>query len=244
MAETNLLWHTRPTDDSAFFAGELTPFGIHSIIGPVLHIARKPLVTITQTPPHALLLTSRHAAHALSLLPASWRSLPVYCVGNATAKAAGEHGFTRIISGMKDVQALLPRIAGEVASGSTLLYLAGDETRSDVQKMLAPRGITVSMVVVYYAIGEQELTPEIITALEGRRIAGVALFSPRTARISAALMQKAGLAECARGIAAYCFSENVALEAQALPWAAMHTCSAPTRAAMRELIVSHHPKSE
>ncbi len=244
MAETNLLWHTRPMDDSAFFANELAPFGIHSIIGPVLHIARKPLVNIAATPPSALLLTSRHAAHALSLLPANWRSLPVYCVGNATAKAAGEHGFTRIISGMKDVQALLPRIAGEVASGSSLLYLAGDETRTDVEKMLAPRGISVTMVVVYYAIGEQELTPEIISALEAARITGIALFSPRTARISATLMEKAGLAECARNITAYCFSENVALEAQRLPWAAIHTCTAPTRAAMRELILSHHPKSE
>ena len=94
------------------------------------------------------------------------------------------------------------------------------------------------------AIGEQELAPEIISALKAARITGIALFSPRTARISAALMEKAGLAECARGITAYCFSENVALEAHALSWAAIHTCTAPTRAAMRELIVSHHPKSE
>lgn len=244
MAETNLLWHTRPVDDSTFFANELAPFGIHSIIGPVLHIARKPLVNIATTPPNALLLTSRHAAHALSVLPASWRRLPVYCVGNATAKAAGEHGFTRIISGMKDVQALLPRIAGETPSGSSLLYLAGDETRTDVQKLLAPRGITVTMVVVYYAIGEQALAPEIITALQHTQIRGIALFSPRTARISATLMQHAGLTECARGIIAYCFSENVAHEAQNTPWAAIHTCAAPTRSAMRELIVLHHPKSK
>lgn len=244
MASTNLIWHTRPTDDSEFFASELAPFGIESMIGPVLHIARKPLAHLLHTPPDGLLLTSRHAAHALSLLPATWRKLPVYCVGNATAKAAAEHGFTRVTSGMKDVQALLPRIAGEMAAGSTLHYLAGDETRADVKNLLALRGITVAVTVVYYAVGEHDLEPQIIEALGASRISGVALFSPRTARITCALMQKAGLGECARGITAYCFSDNVAKEAGKLPWAGLYTCSAPNRAAMRELIVSHHLKNE
>lgn len=244
MDSHRLIWHTRPRNDSEFFANELAPFGIESIIGPVLHIARKPLAYLTHTPPDALLLTSRHAAHALTLLPPSWRKLPVYCVGNATAKAAGEHGFTRVISGMKDVQALLPRIAGEMAAGSTLLYLAGDETRADVTRLLAPRGVIVTMTVVYYAVGEQALTPEIIAALGASRIGGVAFFSPRTARIACELIEKAGLNACARTIAAYCFSDNVAKDAGKLAWAALHTSSAPSRVAMRELIVLHHPKRE
>ena len=244
MDSHRLIWHTRPHDDSAFFANELSPHGIESIVGPVLHIARKPLTHIAHDAPNGLLLTSRHAAHALALLPASWRNVPVYCVGNATAKAAGEHGFTRLVSGMKDVQALLPRIAGEVSAGSTLLYLAGDETRMDVTNLLAKRGITVTMTVVYYAIAEHDLDAHIVEALAASHISGVALFSPRSARITCTLLEKAGLSECARAISAYCFSANVAQEAKTLPWAAIHICSAPTRAAMRELIVSHHLKTE
>jgi uroporphyrinogen-III synthase len=243
MAETKLLWHTRPRDDSAFFANELAPFGIESIIGPVLQIMKKPVTSVVERMPNALLLTSRHACHALAAMPASWRALPTYCVGNATAKAATEHGFTRIISGTSDVQALLPRISGEVSSGSTLLYLAGDEIRADVKTMLAARGIDVTMAVVYYAIAEAALAEPVRTALAEGKIGGVALFSPRTARIAGELMHQAGLAEAARGVTAYCFSSNVAEMAASMPWAGVHTCQAPTRRAMRELIISHHTKN-
>ena len=243
MTETELLWHTRPTDDSVFFANELAPFGIKSIVGPVLHIAKKPVTSLVPRMPSAILLTSRHACHALAAMPTNWRGLPTYCVGNATAKAAAEHGFTRIISGNFDVQALLPRLSGEVASGSTVLYLAGDETRADVKNLLAARGIEVIMAVVYYAIAEAALDSNIHTALAEGRVGSVALFSPRTARISSELMQHAGVAEAARNITAYCFSQNVAEIAGQTPWAAIHTCPAPTRRAMRELIISHHAKS-
>lgn len=242
MTETELLWHTRPTDDSVFFASELAPFGIKSIVGPVLHIAKKPVTSLMPRMPNALLLTSRHACHALAAMPANWRALPTYCVGNATAKAAAEHGFTRIISGTFDVQALLPRLAGEVLSGSTVLYLAGDETRADVKNLLAARGIEVTMNVVYYALAEPALDAQMVAALAAGKVSGVALFSPRTARIASELMQQAGLADAATRITAYCFSLNVAEIAGLTPWAALHTCNAPTRRAMRELIVSHHAK--
>jgi uroporphyrinogen-III synthase len=241
MAERPILWHTRPRDDSTFFANELAPYGIDSIIGPVLHIAPKPIPQL-YTSPTALLITSRHATHALAVMPAQWRTLPAYCVGHATARAVADHGLTHIISGKLDVQSLLPRLAGELPSGSNLLYFAGDETRPEVKTMLGARGITVTMVVVYHAMAEHHLSREVGAALAAGTINAVALFSPRTARITCDLMEKAGLADAARTMTAYCFSANVAQDAARLPWASIQTCSAPNRRAMRELIVSHSLK--
>lgn len=243
MTEPALLWHTRPTDDSATFADELAPLGIKSIIGPVLHIVQNPIAAIVADAPDALLITSRHATHALAALPTPWRSLPTYCVGNATAQAASSQGHTRIITGISDVKALLPRLAADLPKGSRVHYFAGDETRMDVKKLLAARGIEVTMQVVYHALAEASLTSGVHAALSVGHITGVALFSPRSARIASDLMEQAGLATSARDITAYCFSLNVAKEAARLPWAALHSCALPTRKAMRELIVSHHAKT-
>jgi uroporphyrinogen-III synthase len=188
MAKRPIIWLTRPREDSTAFAIELTAHGIDSIIAPVLHIVRQPMPSLAIHNPAALLITSRHAAHALAELPASWRALPAYCVGSATARAASEHGLTHIIPGARDVLALLPTMTSDLAPDSHVLYLAGDETRTDVLGLLAAHHIHVSTAIVYHAIAERALNDEIRAALIDNRITAAAFFSPRSAEITCALI--------------------------------------------------------
>jgi uroporphyrinogen-III synthase len=242
MAEAPRIWLTRPHEDSENFAAELALHHIPALIAPVVHIAHLPLASLPDLP-DALLVTSRHATQALATLPTAWRTLPTYCVGAATANYARDFGFNHLTPGTGDVTSLLPRLISELSSGSTILYLAGEETRADVPTLLHARGIHVQRITVYRAIAETVLAPELLTAMQAGSISGAAFFSPRSAAITCELLAKAGLADDVRTINAYCFSLNVAKAAGILPWKALHSCHAPTRRAMRELIISHHIKT-
>ncbi|MDX2095908.1 MAG: uroporphyrinogen-III synthase [Alphaproteobacteria bacterium] len=243
MTEYPRLWLTRPHDDSVAFAQELAPYGIAGIVAPVLRILPHPIHALPRATPDALLLTSRHATHALADLPAAWRTLPAYCVGHATAAAATEHGLQNILPGTSDVQTILPRIGNALSTGSRLLYLAGDETRTDVKHALAAYGVDVTVMVVYSAIANAALDEPLRMGLANGSIGGAVFFSPRSARIACLLIEKAGLSACTHRMAAYCLSANVASEASRLRWLSLHSCPRPTRHSLRELIVSHRKKT-
>jgi uroporphyrinogen-III synthase len=242
MVKRPTIWLTRPLEDSTSFANELAAQNIGTIIAPVLAIMRQPLPALTLTSPAALLITSRHAAHALAALPKEWLQLPAYCVGGATAQAVEHHGLTRIVAGTRNALALIPTIIADIPAGSELLYLAGDETRTDVVAQLTAENIHVTTAIVYRAVAERTLSDEIMSALSDQRVSAVAFFSARSAEIACTMMKRHGLNSTANRISAYCLSANVAAAAKAMPWAGIHTCHIPTRHAMRELIVSRERK--
>lgn len=242
MANKNEIWLTRPQEDSEHFAAELAYHQIASFIAPVMHVVSRPLVDLPNKP-DAILLTSRHATHALSGLPEDWHSLPIYCVGAATANYTKEYRFRNIIPGTSDIMALLPRLVSTMEPSQTLLYLSGDETRADIPSLLAAHSIHVNTINAYQAIAEKSLSDALVQAIQLGKINEVAFFSPRSAAIACQLIKEAGLEKFAPGITAYCLSLNVAQDAGALPWAKLHTCHTPTRRAMREMILSHRSKS-
>ena len=236
------IWLTRPRADSIALAAELADHGIESIIAPVMHITPQPF-SAPDSAPDAVLLTSRHAVQALAQLPASWHQVPVYTVGKATAHAAADCGFKTIIPGPSDVMALLPRIMADMGSGGELLYLSGEDISVNIAHHLAPHGIHVINCSVYRAVAETSITSPLRAALMAGSIHSVVFFSARSARITAELLTREGLADTARTIEAFCLSAAVASAARQVAWAALHTCHTPSRHAMCDLIVSHPVKT-
>ena len=239
--KTQQVWLTRPREDSIALARNLAAEGIASIIAPVMHIIPMPLPSLPMRP-DAILLTSRHGAHAISSLPQAWRSFPTYCVGRATAHAAMEHGATRMIAGGNNLRALLPRLIADIPAGSHLLYLSGREVSADVPHLLAKYSIHVDRQVVYQAVAVHQLPESIRTALAANRIHQVVFFSPRTAQITAQLLHDHGLSSAIANITAVCLSANIANAASAAPWASLAVAPSPTRQAMQALLVSLAPK--
>lgn len=223
-------------------AAELAEHGIASIISPVMRIELLGLGSVA-TPPTAMLVTSRHALHALAELPADWRSLPLYCVGDATAEAARMVGFPHVIAGGGEVLSLLPQVALAVGPGSRVLYLSGEETRADVATLLASAAITVDTQVVYRAIAETALDATVLEALKAHTLRAAAFFSPRSAALACGLLKAHKVADAAAQMEAFCLSLNVAGEAGALPWAKLYAAHQPTRTAMVQLIVSQMGKA-
>lgn len=242
MTKTPLIWLTRPKDDSVSVAAQLAERGIQTIIAPVVHIVPLPLSQLPQMP-DALLLTSRHGAHALASLPSAWRALPVYCVGASTAMAATEHGCSQVIAGTSNILALLPRVAADLGEGGALLYLSGEDVSVDAAHLLGAQGVRVHTEIVYRAVAEPTLENNVQETLTAGSITGVAFFSPRSAEIACEQLNVAKLAHVTQTIDAFCFSLNVATAAAKLPWKNIHACHLPTRDAMLELIVSHATKT-
>ena len=237
MANRPCIWLTRPAEDSASLAALLAEHQIDSIVAPVMQIAQTPFALNTAQAPNAILVTSRHACYALGTLPETWRSLPLFCVGEATAETAQHYGFTNPIAGVGDVLSLLPLLLAHLTKGATLLYLAGTEIKVDIAPLLGAKGIAVTRLTTYEAVAQTILAPEVTAALEAQSLTGVAFFSPRSAAITTQLIT-ADRHALVRHTDAYCLSLAIAEAAATLPWRSIHACSSPTRAAMVDLIVS------
>jgi uroporphyrinogen-III synthase len=110
----------------------------------------------------------RHGGRGLGAL----RSLPVYAVGETTAQAAREAGFTVVATGSGGMQALLTELD---PAHRRLLRIAGDER----VPLTLPKGVTMDERVVYVSV-PRTLPPELAALL--RAPAMIALHSAEAAR--------------------------------------------------------------
>lgn len=227
------IWLTRPQRDSERMEAALAARGIESVVAPVMKISSCPVI-LADPAPSALILTSRRAAKALEAAPASWRHLPVYCVGGATAQAASRYHFHHTISGEGSALDLLPLIAARQAAGDRLLHLSGDAVKIDLAPLLASRGITLDRVVVYVSQRAETLPPDFSHAVHVGALTGVVFYSPRSVRFA---QEMAG--DILPTLDAYCLSLDIAAEAAKVGCKRVHACPVPTHQAMMELLFQH-----
>ena len=239
MPSTPSHWLTRPVADSEFLSHALAVQGMNTILSPVMEIYSIDAALPNMTP-DAVVLTSRHAAHALKELNDT--SIPIFCVGSATAEAARQMGHTHIITGDGDVLSLVPQILTAAPEHSNILYLSGDDVRIDLPTLLKAKQRHVERIIAYKAESAQSLTPELLTALKQKHITSVSFFSPRSASVAIALLKQHGMEKYASFIRAYCLSLAVAEAAAMLPWQSIDVCQSPTAISMQDLIVSQHTK--
>jgi uroporphyrinogen-III synthase len=174
----------------------------------------------------AVLLTSANAArHGGSRLEA-YISLPCYAVGEATATAAREAGFTDVRVGDNDAVEIVDRLIRDGIIQA--LHLCG---RDHVE--IEHPGVTLTRRCVYAA----EAVPELpLTAAETlREDALVLLHSPRAGRRFGQLVDQAGLARDRIGIAAI---SEAAAAAAGDGWKRRETAPRPSDDALLELAAS------
>ncbi len=195
-------------------------------------------MVLRATPPsrlpraQALLLASRAAARALPPLP-----LPVLAVGEGTAAEARAHGFADVRAAAGDAAALADHAARTLdPAAGPLLLAVGRGYGADLATALRARGFRVIRRIVYAASPAIALPPPARAALREGRVAAALFTSPRGARITIALLRRAGLAEAARGIRAIAISPRIAEALSALPWAAITTTARPDPALLADLL--------
>ena len=131
-----------------------------------------------------------------------------------------------------DVDALAALAAARLRpDAGRLVHVAGRVSTGDLVPRLSAAGFAARRVPLYEAIAARALSAPARRALEEQTLAGVALFSPRSARLFARLVRESGLEAAARALTAFCLSQAVAAAAT-LSWRQVSVAAAPRQDAL------------
>lgn len=223
---------TRPREDAQPLAELLAGHGIASLIEPLMRAEVVAGGLLDLDGVQALIATSANGVRAFAARDPR-RSLPVCAVGDATARAASEVGFGEVASASGDVEALAGMIiAGRDPGAGALLHVAGTISAGDLGGRLADAGFAYRRAVLYAMRPSEALSEEAGEALRHGSLSGVALYSPRTARLFVDLVAAHDLVAACGGLRAYCLSAAVASRLAHLPFAARIVASRPDQPAM------------
>ena len=204
---------TRPHEDAQRLTQGLVAQGHEVIAAPLMTIQFLNPPELPQRKWQALLITSANALKALENHSGlgALKSITCCCVGPASARLADEMGFSDIRvagGGLLELEALVRR---ELRPESgPLLYLSGEQISGDMAGDLAVSGFETVRAVLYRAAPQTQLPPVLVQEIGQGRLDGVLLYSPRTARIWQALVERHGLSSKASSVLHYCLSANVA----------------------------------
>lgn len=213
----------RPQPGADESVAKASAFGLVAVAAPLFTVTALPWNVPDPDDFDAVLMTSanaaRHGGDALRPLI----SLPCYAVGEATAAAAREAGFQRVITGDRDGDAALALAAKD--GRRRILHLCGRD-----HKAIEKPGLSISRRPVYAVEILDGLPDPALDAL--RQGAAILLHSPRAAAHFAGLVDKAELARS--GMVLVAISEAAA-EAAGEGWRARHSAAAPRDEALLEL---------
>lgn len=228
---------TRPLDDAQDTAARLEGRGHSAVLAPLMVIDVLPGPALNLGGVQALLMTSVNGVRSfVQRQGGEIPGLPVFAVGDATARAARTAGFADVESAGGDVGDLAALAASRLHPlGGTLLHPAAGEVAGDLGYVLNRGGYAYRREILYQARTAEVLPPAAVAALNAGAIDGVLLYSPRTALAFDRLATAAGLRPALAAVDAFCLSANVADRAGA-PWRRVLTAARPTEDALLALI--------
>ena len=216
VSRSSRVWVTRTRPGAERTGAHLSALGFTPLIAPLLDI--HPLdVTPDLTGIQAMAFTSRNGVAAfVARSPARPRPLleaPVFAVGDGTAEAAREAGFTDVRSARGDLAALATLIRAE-AAGLSILHPCAARPAGDLAAMVGDAA-RVSGLAIYEARETGLDAPEAWDI--------VMIHSPRAARALAARLP----AEAASGRIACTVSANAAEPISGFDFAEIRIADAP-----------------
>jgi uroporphyrinogen-III synthase len=227
---------TRPIEDATALAALLKQLGHVALVAPLMEVQFHDGPPLDLEGVQGVLATSANGVRALALRTAE-RNLPIYAVGPQTAEAARSLGFQYVRGAEGDAAALVEAVAGWAEPGKgALLHAAGAETAGRMRQALEARGFALNVVILYEALPVARLPDNAAGALREGTLDGVLLFSPRSAKIFAALVTGAGLAQTCARLAGFCISPATATALGSLALARVAIAGAPNQEAMLALL--------
>jgi uroporphyrinogen-III synthase len=226
---------TRPLPQGEALAQRLRAAGHEALICPLLTVEWLD-ADLSLDGVAALVFTSANGVAAFARLQET-RGLPVFCVGDATARAAREAGFSEVESAEGNAQDLADLIRARwPREGGGLLHISGEDQAFDLTGDLSRRGFDARRAVLYRTLAVEQLPGDVRTALDSGAMDGMLFLSPRTAASFVSLCERQGLGERCRTLAAYCLSEAVAEAAGGLPWGTVRIAARPTQSSLLDLL--------
>jgi uroporphyrinogen-III synthase len=223
---------TRPEEDAATLAEALRKRGIEPVIEPMLAIEPETADPIDLEGAQALLFTSASGVREFARREKR-RDLPVYAVGDATARAARAAGCGKVISAGRDAEALAKLVAAQLKpADGVLMHPRGRDTTGHLETALRAAGFDLREPVVYRAEAAKSLSPATRKMLGDGGIELALFFSPRTARTFATLAGETGLGRATRNMTAACLSKPVADALAPLAFGRVIVAPQPTQDAL------------
>lgn len=242
---------TRPRSDSETLAAEIVRRGHEALIEPLLEtevLPWRPDALGTEMPA-AVVVTSRAALAGFEgiSLPEPLRVIPLFAVGPATADLARRLGFAGVVEGPGAAEGLPDTVVRHLGGvpGRLAVYLTSQEPSGPAGALignLQQLGFVVKTVATYRTRAASALSAKAVAALEEGRVDKVLLYSPRTARIYLALLQKHNLFNAMRGRDHLCLSAAVAAELAAAGLPRRTVAKAPSQKEMLALLDGAAPK--
>ena len=159
---------TRPAADSAPLARELEAAGHRVLVAPLMAIEGLAGAALDLDGVQALLATSSNAVRAIAAheRAAAARALPLFAVGDATARSAREAGFGEVHAAGGDVEKLADLVREQLVPGNgRLVHVAGRERAGDLKGALAAQGFDVEVAVLYRAEAAGKLAAPVLAHL-------------------------------------------------------------------------------
>ena len=208
---------TRPRPDDEATASALRDRGFEVLRAPMLRFEPVPFHDDADARYGAVIVTSANALRAIASHLADSRllKLPLFAVGEHTASAARDAGFSQVIVAKGDAAALRDLVLAGVKSkqlkkASTLLYLAGADLARDLAGELGEKGFTVVTHTTYRMVPSSSLPQEICDAFVANRVEAVLHYSRRSARAFLEAARSGGVEISALALPQCCISAAVA----------------------------------
>lgn len=221
---------TRPESDAEPFARDLRAAGFVPLLAPLMHLS-----VLAGPPPdltgvQALAFTSANGVRAFRARQGAFAG-PVFAVGEATGAICREAGFGPVRIAGGDVTRLAALMASSLKpEDGSLYHAAGMDVAGDLVGAMAEHGFKVRRERLYEMVSADRLPDAFLEAARTQPLPVLSLFSPRTARLAIALLDRE---KCARAaFAALCLSPAVAEMAGAARFPTTLIAQEPTRAGM------------
>jgi uroporphyrinogen-III synthase len=228
---------TRPQPRAAQTAADLRARGHEPIVAPLFQIEILSKVDPKAAEWAAILLTSANALPGILKTAgrSAWRGVPVFAVGDRTAQAARDSGFTTVTSAAGNVNDLIGMVAAQLKPPARLLYLAGEKRTGDLAGALRSKNFEVDLVVVYRSETAKCLPEPAVAALAGE-IDAVLHFSRAASETFLKAARNSNLLEAALTKPVhFCLSEQVAAPLRGAGAARIQVAARPTQDALLEL---------
>ncbi len=206
---------TRPQPQAERTAAKLVAMGHEVLIEPMLRFEALNVRLDAAGDAAALAVTSAKAIEALDQngLGARLLHLPVYAVGQATAKAAEALGFKTISYAGGDLDSLVEQIAARPPDGA-VFYPAAVDRSGDLCAELAVHGVDCHMVEVYQMIAATGFSESTLAQIRAGNVDCALFYSARTIRCFMHLVNLENLSKFLNSMKALCVSKQVATQAQ------------------------------
>jgi uroporphyrinogen-III synthase len=229
---------TRPQPGAADTATALRARGHEPIIAPLSAIERLAEVDPKTGPWSAILLTSANGLRGITSTFRSdkkWLGIPVFAVGDVTAKAARAMGFVDVTSAAGNVSDLVDLVGARLSAPAQILYLAGEQRSGDLAAALRAKKFEVDLVVVYRFLTAHVLPEPAAAALSGG-IDAVLHFSRAATATFVEAARNSNLLETALNRPVhFCLSEQVAAPLRQAGAARIQVAARPNQQALLEL---------